>query len=291
MQIGKLSDLGGVTVEGVDLAAVHTPDEVAALREIYARHGLVVFRDQKLTKPQLMATGDLFGGAMLSRAVIPTDKEAPGISTIGNRGAKGDVIPENPDMLAGKADWHMDLGYVAAPGRGKILYAVQVPEQGGTTGFIDLAVAYDNLPEKLRNRIEHLHVIHNWDKAQVPETSRPDGEVALIYRKFPDVIYPMVRTHPVSGAKLLNCPPLWVTGIQEIPGDEGAALIAEVIAHLTQPKFQYWHSYRVGDALLWDNWRFIHAASGTLNRYARTMWTMTLSAGPDLGRVVEDQAT
>ncbi len=290
MKVCKLSDVGGVDVDGVDLAHPRGPEEQSALRQLFDEQGLIVFRDQMLTKQQLVAVGDLFGGAMLKRAVIPTDPEAPGISTITNRGPTGDVMPERLDELIGKADWHMDLGYVTTPGRGKIIYAVQTPEVGGLTGFIDLSVAYSTLPEALRERIENLHVIQSWDKAQVGQSNGPRGAGTLILQEFPDVIYPMVLTHPVTGAKVLNCPPLWATGILEAPGEEGLALMHEVIAHITRPQSQYWHRYRPGDAILWDNCRFIHAASGTLGLYARTLWTLTLKAGPEFGRLADQQA-
>jgi alpha-ketoglutarate-dependent taurine dioxygenase len=39
----------------------------------------------------------------------------------------------------------------------------------------------------------------------------------------------------------------------------------------------------VGDALLWDNWRFMHAAGGTRGRYVRTMWSFAINGGVELG--------
>ena len=58
----------------------------------------------------------------------------------------------------------------------------------------------------------------------------------------------------------------------------------ELKAHVLQPQFQYWHDYRVGDAVLWDNWRSLHAASGTPGKYVRTLWSIVIDAGPEIGR-------
>ena len=165
---------------------------------------------------------------------------------------------------------------------------MQVPEEGGLTGFIDGYRTYNALPERLRARIENLHVIQNWDKsqAQMDKNRRylEKGDEVLTLKKFTGMVYPFVYPHPVSGAKVLNCPPLWATGILEMPGKEGEDLLAEVINHVLQPEFQYWHKHWVSDAALWDNWRFVHAASGTLGKYVRTMWVIALNAGPPIGR-------
>jgi taurine dioxygenase len=90
----------------------------------------------------------------------------------------------------------------------------------------------------------------------------------------------------VTGAKVLNLPPLWSAGFVELPGSEGAELLETLKRHILQAKYQYWHSYRAGDALIWDNWRFIHAASGTPGRYVRTMWSVTTNGGPELAYVL-----
>jgi alpha-ketoglutarate-dependent taurine dioxygenase len=84
----------------------------------------------------------------------------------------------------------------------------------------------------------------------------------------------------------LSVPPLWAAGIVEMPGAEGEALIAELHQHILQPQFQYWHRYHVGDAVLWDNWCFIHAASGTRGRYARTLWSVAMKVPIELGRAL-----
>jgi taurine dioxygenase len=290
MRVDRLSELGGVAVEGVDLAAKRSPDEDRALKSLFDENGLVVFRNQKLTKQQLIEAGGPFGGAMLNIPVAAADPDVVGISVLSNRGAVGDIVPEDPDKLYGAAGWHTDQGYVRAPNRGKMLYGVEVPEEGGMTGFIDGQATYDALPNDLRLRVEGLHVVQSWNRLQ-PEKSderkyRQDGEKELVSGRFADVLYPIVYAHPMTGVKVLNFPPMWAASIAEIPGPEGEALSQALVEHITQPKFQYWHRYRPGDAVLWDNWRFLHAASGTPGRYARTVWCMTLQSGPEFGREV-----
>ncbi len=292
MRVRSLGGVGGVAVEGVDLTRL-SDDEAREVRRLYDQHGLVVFRGQTLTKPQVVAACAPFGGAFTDRVAQAVDPEAPGIDVISTRGYGGDVVPDDPDAVLGATEWHTDMGYVTKPNRGKILYAVRVPEEGGKTGFIDGQMTYRELPEALRRRIAGLHVVQSWSRLErLRQNSdqrayRLDGDNQLAPNLFPDVVYPLVHPHPLSGEMVLNLPPMWADGIVELPGAEGEALMTELIAHITQAKFQYWHAYEPGDAVAWDNWRFLHAASGTPGRCVRTIWSVSINAGPEIGRRLE----
>jgi taurine dioxygenase len=287
MRVHKLSDAGGVEVEGVDLSHRYPPNEAQAIGRLYDEHGLVVFRDQNLTKQQLVDATEFFGGCMIDPPATARDPDVPGIVVISTRGTTGNVVPDDPEKLVGDLEWHTDQGYVAAPNRGKILYSVQVPEEGGKTGFIDGQLTYQALPEEMKSRIDKLHVIQSWNRAESYTSRnrayRVDGEKQMSQNRFPDMVFPLVYPHPKTAAKILNVPPIWVVGVLEIPGAEGDELVEELKRHVLQPKFQYWHQYRAGDAVIWDNWRSLHAASGTPGRYVRTLWSVVIKNGPELG--------
>jgi len=290
MIIEPLSPKGGVAVSGIDMSKPLSGEETAQLRTAFEEHGLVVIRGQKLTKQQLVAATEPFGGPELQPAINDCDPEAPGISEIRTRGPNGEALHEDNDALVGDIAWHSDQGYLVAPNRGKLLYAVEVPEEGGATGFIDGFATYDALSDEMKRKIEGLHVIQSWAHAQATiarnKAYRYDGERMLADNRFADMAYPLVLTHPNSGRKALNLPPLWASGIVELPGEEGRALIGELLAHLTSPEFVYWHRYEPGDIAAWDNWRFLHAAEGTPGRHARLIWSVVIRGGPVMGREI-----
>lgn len=288
MRCKQLSERGGISVEGLDLASADE-DARTELAALYDRHGLIVFRDQRLNKRELIAAADLFGGTARP-AVDDCEHGYAGLTIISTRGDTGDIMPEDPDALVGDIGWHTDQGYITAPNRGKLLYAVEVPEEGGMTGFIDGEQTYAALPDALREAVEGLHVVQSWAHAQSTiarnRRYRKEGGRQLADGRFADVAYPLVVNHPRTGRPVLNAPPLWAASILERPGSDGDALLAEIIAHIGQRHFAYWHSYRLGDVVLWDNWRFAHAASGTLGRYRRTLWSVIVQGGPTLGREI-----
>jgi len=287
MKVSQLSEAGGLRISGIDLAAQLDDATAGEVMRLYNEHGLLVFSDQSLTKCQLVETGHYFGGTDYHPPADPGDPETPGMSIISTRGVDGELIPDESETIVGDINWHTDQTYTTNPNRGKLLYAVDVPEEGGMTGFLDGRRAYDSLSEALKARIDGLHTIQSWDHAQNTiarnRAYRPEGETALAVGRFRDIAYPIALTHPITGTKSLYIPPLWVSGIVEMPGDEGAALLDELTAHMTQPRFAYWHSYAPGDVSVWDNWRFLHAAGGTPRRYKRTLWSVVIQGGPILG--------
>jgi len=293
MNIEPLSPQGGVSVTGIDLSKPLSDAESAQLRAAFEEHGLLAIRGQTLTKQQLRAATEPFGGPDLNPPAENCAPDVPGVSEIRTRGPNGEVLHEDDDALLGETGWHTDHAYLTKLNRGKLLYAVKVPEQGGGTGFIDGYATYDALPEKTKRRIDGLHVIQSWAHAQATiarnKAYRDKGETVLADNRFADMVYPLVLTHPVSGRKVLNCPPLWASGIVELPGEEGKALVAELIAHLTQPQFVYWHRYLQGDIAAWDNWRYLHTAEGTPARYERLIWSVVIRGGPEMGREISER--
>ncbi len=291
MQVTRLSQLGGVSIEGVDLSRPLPADQSAEIMRLYDEEGLVVVRGQTLTKPQLITATDPFGGAAIKSVVDDSDD---GVTVLSTRGADGTVAPADEDALIGYVDWHTDQAYVTAPNRGKLLYAVTIPPEGGKTGFVDGQRTYAALSDEMKARIAGLHVVQSWRKAtESIQRNRGffknnDKELAL--DRFPDVAYPLVMTHPKTGRHILNVPPLWASRILELPEGEGQALLDQLFAHIRRPEFAYWHSYAPGDVVGWDNWRYLHAGSGTPGRYPRTLWTTVIRGGPVIGKLVEEKA-
>jgi len=279
----------GAEISGIDLAQPADQATQRALLDAFNEYGLVIFHDQKLTKKELVAASLSFGELEIHPLTNAIDKEVPEILVISTRGTMGDVAPENKEELVGRIDWHTDLAYVPVPNRGALIYGVENPPEGGMTGFIDRQATYAALSDDMKRKIEGLSVIQSWRYAQESISKNPsfrtdEGAKMLALDKFPDLAAPLVYAHPANGRKILNVTPMWSSGIVEMPGEEGRKLLDELIRHSLQPQFIYWHKYKAGDAVLWDNWRQMHAASGTKGRHKRLMWRTTFKGSVEFGR-------
>ena len=141
MQISRLSDALGVEITGIDLATAAGP-EVDAIRDAFHEHQLIVFRDQKLTPDQHIAFSRHFGEheIHISKKFLLADH--PEILVLSNRKEKGEYIGvENAGDY-----WHSDLSYMTRPSLGSLLYALEVPPEGGDTEWANQYAAYETLP-------------------------------------------------------------------------------------------------------------------------------------------------
>lgn len=282
-----ISPAGGVELSDIDITRPLSAEARREVADLFNEHGLLLFRDQPMMKKALVDATHIFGEPDLHPLGNIHDPEIPEVTVISTHGTHGDVIPENEDEIIGRIDWHTDQAYVTNPNRGGVMYSVEIPPEGGMTGFIDMQKTYAALSAEMKRRLEGLSVIQSWRHAQESIARNPsfrtdEGAKMLELDRFPDLACPLVAAHPVTGRKHLHVPPMWSSAIVEMPGQDGDALLAELIRHTLSPKFIYWHSYRPGDVVAWDNWRMIHAASGTEGRYRRIMHRTIIKGGPDL---------
>ena len=59
-------------------------------------------------------------------------------------------------------------------------------------------------------------------------------------------------------------------------GGRSVALLDELAAHATQPKYVISYPYRVGDVVIWDNASLLHSATLTDPDDPRTLWRITI---------------
>jgi len=76
------------------------------------------------------------------------------------------------------------------------------------------------------------------------------------------VIHPIVRTHPETGRRALYINPIRIEGILGLDHKEALPLLDHLLAHATEPRFQYRHVWKSGDLVMWDNRCMLHQANG-----------------------------
>ena len=224
-------------------------------------HSVILLRNQTLSDQDLIAFSRRFGDLEIHIATDHLLKDHPEILLVSNKKEDGKYIGvEN----AGD-EWHSDLSYMDKPSLGSLLYALEISAVGGDTEWSNMYTAYETLPEETRARIGGLEARHSFNRFRNRRVSIPaaHGKGAREhYEKIspPDVIHPVVRTHPVTGRKALYVSPRFTIGIEGLPEEEGQALLDELIAHAIRREFIYHHKWRLGDLLFWDNRNTLHLA-------------------------------
>ena len=197
----------------------------------------------------------------------------------------------------------MDLHYTGKPNRGALLRAVVCASEDGLTGFGDLAKAYDALDEETRELLAKIEVTYAFSMQRrhmryvnldgyEPGPFSPKKPSDLNFPNFPEVAYPAVVTHPVTGRKVLEICEQFLERIVAphragLCNDEAIDLLQRLVEHTRRPEFHYFHKWQEGDMVLWDNWRAMHSTTGTRPGVERVIHRTTIMGDATLGRVVD----
>jgi taurine dioxygenase len=226
------------------------------LRTLWAHHPVLVFRRQAVSEDELADFSARFGP--LERTVR-TDWASPVRPEVGLISNLKDAQARPIGGLGdGEIQWHSDQSYMMQPATGAMLYALELPPEGGTTSWVDLGAAYAGLSARLKDAVEGRRAIFSYSKrlAGYQGVDRVISEEAR--RKTPPVLHPLVHTHPVTGKKALYLDSTTTIGIDGLDDASGSALLDDIYESATRPEFVYRHCWQVGDALLWDNGFTMH---------------------------------
>ncbi|MFT5483436.1 MAG: taurine dioxygenase [Halieaceae bacterium] len=294
----------GIEVSGFDLNAPISSEIQAKLKELWYEHAIIVFRDQDISPETQIEFSRIFGPLEMHPLKANTSEEYPELFVLENGGDKDKFFTGfyQGEEIVGRLDWHMDLHYTARPNHGALLRAVVVAEEDGLTGFGDLAKAYDALDDHTKALLEKLEVAYSFSMQRrhmryvsldgyQPGPYSPKIPADVGFPDFSDAVYPAVVTHPISGRKILEVVEQFLDRVitpQQfgLSNDESIELLERLVAHTQKPEFTYFHQWREGDMVLWDNWRAMHCTTGTKPGIKRVINRTTIAGDIALGRVL-----
>ena len=235
----KLTPQCGAEVDGVDVSQRLDDVHIAALHEALAEHGVLFFRDQRLTPEQHKAFGRRFGELHLHPAwprLLPGHPEIMEIYT-----------DENSKRIAGE-DWHSDVSCDPEPPLGTILYMLEVPPVGGDTLFASMYAAYEALSAPMKRLLDAMTAVHDGET-----TYRGRYEGMREAESYPSAEHPVIRTHPVSGRKALFVNRIFTRRIVQLHEHESDAVLEMLFRHIETPEFQCRFRWQPGSIAFWDN--------------------------------------
>lgn len=247
----------GAELRGLDLAEAWDADTVAAVRTAWLEHCVLLFRDQVLDDGQLLAFTRQFGELEfpptkllgLKKKIDQPDEVPPEINVISNVTENGIPIGQ---LGAGECAWHTDSAFVEIPPAASILYALEIPPEGGNTSFLNMYKAWETLPEDMREEIDDYTAKHDFTYTSAGERRKDYPEVTDPSQS-PGPTHPLVRTHPETGRKCLYLGRRLNSYINGLSVLESEDLLDRLWLHAMQPRFRYEHVWRQGDVLMWDN--------------------------------------
>jgi taurine dioxygenase len=258
----------GADIEGVDLTRELSPEAVDAIKQAWADHLVLRFRGQRLDDDQLMRFSAHFGELDWAPVIAASRAKIPGedryvesaeegrryISVISNIVENGKAIGA---LGAYESIWHTDMSYNPEPPCASALYALEVPPSGGDTGFANMYLAYETMPDELRQQVESRLCRHDSTYNSAGELRRGFSEVTDP-RKAPGADHPIIRTHPVTGRRALFLGRRRNAYILGLELEDSERLLDALWAHAARPVLTWYQQWRVGDLVLWDNRCVMH---------------------------------
>jgi len=271
-QLRPLGQALGTEALGTDLSQPLDDSTADWVRGAFAENPVLVFRDQDLGAAELAAFGRQFGIPRMHALIKYRHADCPEVSWLTNVGADGKV-----DWYGVKraTDWHTDSTYEDELPLLAILHAKEVPSAKGGTMFADMRAAYDGLPEQRKELLQGLTALHG--RSIGPAGEKLYGEnKGITAKEYRDVRWPAVTRHPVTGRPLLFVNPMHTYGFDGMAQQDAWPLIEELAEHATQERFIYYHHWRVGDLLMWDERATMHRGAGDSRPEERRIMLRTI---------------
>ena len=242
----------GGEIHGLDLTKPLDPATARALENALIERKVIYLRNQHITPAQHVAIGRLFGD--LEVHPFSAQGEFPEVVVLDNH-------KDNPVLSTDV--WHSDTTFRECPTKYSILRALIMPKVGGDTIWADMCAAYEGLSDRMRQQLDGLEAIHDFQNFRRLFTKSDEDQQRLrrMEELYPNPTHPVVRTHPATGKKALYVNPQFTLAIKDMHEDESRALLDVLFAQTKIPEYQFRLRWKPGTITFWDNRSTQHYAA------------------------------
>jgi alpha-ketoglutarate-dependent taurine dioxygenase len=245
----SLSPILAAEIIGADLSKPVPPEMFKQLQADFERYHVLAFRDQNLSKDDLVRFTNLWGsvGSHVQRGGV--------VHTLSNADANGKPTGSHPET--GALHFHADKSYMETVALATFLYGIEVPPAGGDTVFANMYMAYDALPADVKEKCEHLILLHSLEWQNRLSNNKLGREQ---FDRAPPVRHRLIWRHPQTGRKSIYVG----SNAWKVEGwdlEQSRELIDYLNDFATQPKFAYAHKWKPRDLVMWDNRCTLHAGT------------------------------
>lgn len=258
MQITSLTPEFGSTISGLDLSKNFNESEFAELHQIFIDRKFLVFKNQNLSPESQINFSKRFGPLLVHVLEQYNHPAYPEIFRLSNKVVDG--VPMG--ITDGGSYWHSDFAFHQKPAKTTILYALEIPKEGGNTLFANMEAAYEALSDDWKKKLAGLKAIHRYRKRNTNNTQTTQVDLSEEQKKkTPDMIHPLIRTNPDSGKKAIFAHPGMTAEIVDLSPKESQEILDFLFSHTIKSEFRFEFNWSVGDVVMWDNRVTMHSAT------------------------------
>ncbi len=274
LDVQSITGAIGAEVFGLDLSRPLGGSQLAAVEDAFARHLVLVFRDQDMDVEALERFALQFGPFGETPYITPMKGHPNVLRVLREAGEEGALFG---------GSWHSDWSFQERPPSATILYGKDVPEHGGDTAFTNQYLAYETLSAGMKRLLEGVNGAHSARRSYAPGGTfgRPNPNSSMDIHGSEDALeiqmHPLVTTHPVSGRKALFVNDVYTIGIEDMNDGESRALLGYLLEHSRRISFTCRVRWRPGTLTMWDNRCTQHHAIDDYSGRRREMYRVTVA--------------
>ena len=248
----------GVEVLDFDLTSITDEASFAPLRQLFDTHSALLFRNQQFDDETHIKLASLFGPIEDRTADERKKGEAFRVPEVSNVRSDGSISTEmdlHTLNLQANFLWHADSTFLPVPALVNIITARILPSSGGATELATTRASWADMPGPLKDKIKGRGIWHHYSHSR--KKISEELSTLPMFHKWPEQHWKSVWTNPANGkeALYLASHAYQIDGYDEA---ESAAILDELIAYCTQPKYVYSHQWALGDVLMWDQRAVMH---------------------------------
>jgi len=266
----------GADVSGISLSGALDDADIATIEAGLVAHKVLFFHDQSMTTQDQLAFTRRFGPLevhpFLGKKLLVADPRSPELVVVESK-------PDDPIVVE---SWHSDVTWRETPSLGSVLRITHCPQSGGNTRWADMTAAYEDLSDAMQAHLSGLVAVHDWHifRAALRAGGVPEDKLASLQATYPPMTHPVIRTHPVSGRKIIYVNDNFTVRIEGMSDRESAALLRTLYALADIPAYRVSFSWAPGCVAFWDNRSTQHSVTGDVQGYRRLERTTVVGDRP-----------
>ena len=232
VKLRPLSYALGAEVCDVDVSRNMSEQAFGEIYRAFLEHGILLLRNQKITREQHIAFSRRFG-ELDRHDALPRDRhpQYPELLLVTN--------DPKPDGKPSDSHYTGRLGIPTCRSRwsrrwARCCAASRHPPVGGDTMFSNMYMAYDTLSDGMKKLIADLHGIHLSGTRKIADEESGAKRAAEQKKINPPIAQPVVRVHPETGRKALYIGEK-VCRFDGMTAEESRPLIDYLCRHATRP--------------------------------------------------------
>ncbi|MEK9684894.1 MAG: TauD/TfdA family dioxygenase [Rhodospirillaceae bacterium] len=269
----------GAEICGIDMREPLDPENRDRLYQAWLDNICLVYRDQNLSKDEQISVAGYFG--QVGERATPKDRRNEDnhgydgtIMMVSNeRDAQGNYTGSLPD---GEMWWHHDMSYRPEPHKATFLHGLQIPSSGGETCISNMYLAFEHVPQALKQKLCGRKVLQAYDFALIGRVDLDEHGLENIQHQW----QPIFVRHPETGRIALYVSRLISARIEGLEADESSDILEQLYEISENSAVVYEHSWRLGDLLMWDNRCSIHSRKDFPAEQRRILRRCTVEGGP-----------